>query len=208
MFYVSPPVIYKWFFSDAIFRVPTQEKKLYLTFDDGPVPEATPFVLEQLKKYNAKATFFCIGKNVKENQELYKQVLAEGHKTGNHTFDHVNGWKTKTADYIANTAKCAELVESNLFRPPYGKITPSQYSVLNTQYSIVFWDVLSWDFNAETSPEKCLQNVLKNAKPGCIIVFHDSKKAFKNMSYALPEVLEYFNSKDYKFETIPLVKPS
>lgn len=202
MFYVSPPFIYKWFLRDAVFRIPTEEKKLYLTFDDGPVPEATPFVLEQLKKYNAKATFFCIGKNVHENPELYKQVLAEGHKTANHTFDHVNGWKTKTADYVANTAKCAELVDSNLFRPPYGKITYSQYSQLKSKYSIVLWDVLSWDFNVETTPEKCLQIVLKNAKPGSIIVFHDSKKAFKNMSYALPKVLEYFAERGYRFEAI------
>ena len=202
MFYVSPPFIYKWFLRDAVFRIPTEEKKLYLTFDDGPVPEATPFVLEQLKKYNAKATFFCIGKNVHENPELYKQVLAEGHKTANHTFDHVNGWKTKTADYFANTAKCAELVDSNLFRPPYGKITYSQYSQLKSKYSIVLWDVLSWDFNVETTPEKCLQIVLKNAKPGSIIVFHDSKKAFKNMSYALPKVLEYFAERGYRFEAI------
>ena len=202
MFYVSPPFIYKWFLRDAVFRVETKEKKLYLTFDDGPVPEATPFVLEQLKKYNAKATFFCIGKNMEENPELYKKVLAEGHKTANHTFDHVNGWKTKTADYLANTAKCAELVDSNLFRPPYGKITFSQYSNLKSNYAVVLWDVLSWDFNIETSPEKCLQNVLKNAKPGSIIVFHDSKKAFKNMSYALPRVLEYFAERGYRFEVL------
>ncbi|MGE0635652.1 MAG: polysaccharide deacetylase family protein [Bacteroidia bacterium] len=202
MFYVSPPFIYKWFLRDAVFRVPSEEKKIYLTFDDGPVPEATPFVLDQLKKYNAKATFFCIGKNVQENPVLYKQVLAEGHKTANHTFDHVKGWKTKTADYLANTAKCAELVDSNLFRPPYGKITFSQYSNLKLHYSIVLWDVLSWDFNIETTPEKCLQNVLKNAKPGSIIVFHDSKKAFKNMSYALPKVLEYFAERGYRFEAM------
>ncbi len=202
MFYVSPPFIYKWFLRDAVFRIPTEEKKLYLTFDDGPVPEATPFVLEQLKKYNAKATFFCIGKNVQGNSELYKQVMAEGHKTANHTFDHVNGWKTKTADYLANTTKCAELVDSNLFRPPYGKVTFSQYSKLKSQYSFVLWDVLSWDFSIETTPEKCLQNVLKNAKPGSIIVFHDSKKAFKNMSYALPKVLEYFSERGYRFEAL------
>jgi len=202
MFYVSPPFIYKWFFRDAVFRVLTQEKKLYLTFDDGPVPEATPFVLEQLKKYNAKATFFCIGKNVKENPELYKQVLAEGHKTANHTFDHVNGWKTKTSDYAENTTKCAELVDSKLFRPPYGKITPAQYSNLKSNYLIVLWDVLSWDFNIETSPEKCLQNVLEDTKPGSIIVFHDSKKAFKNMSYALPIMLKYFAERGYRFEVM------
>jgi peptidoglycan/xylan/chitin deacetylase (PgdA/CDA1 family) len=202
LFYVSPPFIYKWFLRDAAFRVQTEEKKLYLTFDDGPVAEATPFVLEQLKKYNAKATFFCIGKNVQENHELYKQVLAEGHKTANHTFDHVNGWKTKTADYLTNTTKCAELVDSRLFRPPYGKITFSQYSNLKSNYSVVLWDVLSWDFNIETSSEKCLQNVLKNAKPGSIIVFHDSKKAFKNMSYALPRVLEHFKERGYRFEAL------
>jgi peptidoglycan/xylan/chitin deacetylase (PgdA/CDA1 family) len=202
LFYVSPPIIYKWFLRDAVFRVPTEEKKLYLTFDDGPVPEATPFVLEQLKKYNAKATFFCIGKNVHENPELYKQVLNEGHKTANHTFDHVNGWKTKTTDYLSNTAKCAELVTSKLFRPPYGKITFSQYSNLKSQYAIVLWDVLSWDFNLETAPEKCLKNVLNNTKPGSIIVFHDSKKAFKNMGYALPRTLEYFSERGYRFEAI------
>lgn len=139
---------------------------------------------------------------MKENPEVYQQVLSEGHKTANHTFDHVNGWKTKTPDYIANTAKCAELVDSNLFRPPYGKITFSQYSHLKSQYSIVLWDVLSWDFKPEVAPEKCLQNVLKNTKPGSIIVFHDSKKAFKNMSYALPKVLEYFAERSYGFETL------
>lgn len=202
MFYVSPPFIYKWFLRDAVFRVLTEEKKLYLTFDDGPVPEATPFVLEELRKYNAKATFFCIGKNVKENPELYQQVLAEGHKTANHTYDHVNGWKTKIEDYNANTAKCAELVKSNLFRPPYGKITPKQYSNLKSQYSVVLWDVLSWDFKPEITPEKCLQNVLKNAKPGSIIVFHDSKKAFRNMSHVLPKVLKEFSEKGFQFDSI------
>lgn len=202
MFYVSPPIIYKLFFRDAVFRVPVKEKKLFLTFDDGPVPQATPFVLEQLRKYNAKATFFCIGKNVKENFPLYQQVLAEGHKTANHTFNHLNGWKTRTAEYLADTAICAEQVESNLFRPPYGKITASQYSQIKSHYSIILWDVLSWDFLPKVSPEKCLSNVLKNAKPGSIIVFHDSQKAFKNMSYALPRVLQHFVEKGYEFEAL------
>ena len=189
--------MYRLFLKDVVCNIPTDEKLLYLTFDDGPVPEATPFVLEQLKRFNAKATFFCIGNNIEKNPEIFKSIVQNGNRIGNHTFDHINGWKFGAKEYAANVEKCEQIISNQytvigqkpdtdyrltktLFRPPYGKITPSQYAVLNNKYSVILWDVLSWDFNPAVSPEKCLRNVLNHAKPGSIIVFHDSIKAFKN----------------------------
>lgn len=182
--------------------MPVAEKIVYLTFDDGPVPEVTPWVLEQLKKYNAKATFFCIGDNIRKNPEIYKSLLTAGHQTGNHTFNHLNGWKVNTEDYLKNTALAADYIKSFLFRPPYGKIKFFQALRLKRQYKIVMWDVLSYDFDINTSPQQCMENVIVNAVPGSIVVFHDSIKAEKNLKFALPEVLKYFSERQYRFEII------
>ncbi|MBS1662838.1 MAG: polysaccharide deacetylase family protein [Bacteroidetes bacterium] len=178
-------------------------KTMYLTFDDGPHPEATPFVLEQLRKYNARATFFCIGKNVKEQPEIYRQILMEGHRVGNHTQNHLNGWKTEDKKYLENIELAAQLIDSNLFRPPYGRIGAFQAKLLrDANYKIIMWEVLSGDFDRGINATKCARNVIKHAQPGSIVVFHDSEKAFDRLKGALPEVLEHFSGKGYRFDVI------
>ena len=179
---------------------------MYLTFDDGPHPLATPFVLDELKKANAQATFFCIGKNVVAEPDLYKRILDEGHAVGNHTQNHLNGWKTKDALYMADCAEAALHIDSSLFRPPYGRITSFQAAnmsiAMKTTAQIVMWDVLSGDFDETLLPEDCLKNVVLNAGKGSIVVFHDSEKAFPRVQYALPRVLEYFGKQGFRFEKI------
>ena len=187
------------------------KKEIYLTFDDGPTPEITSFVLEQLKKYNAKATFFCIGKNIKNHPEIFKQITDDNHSIGNHTQNHLNGWKSKTQDYISNTFEAKKTikqfsrstVQHLLFRPPYGKINRKQAKILLEKgYKIIMWSVLSGDFDTNLSKEKCLQNVLKHTSKGSIVVFHDSKKASEKVKYVLPKVLDYFSKEGYKFKAI------
>ena len=206
MFYlVKSPWILKKYFSECTWNIKTNEKILYLTFDDGPHPEATSFVLEQLKNFNAKATFFCIGKNVKEHFEIYKQIISDGHRPANHTFSHLNGWKTNDEIYVRDIEKAAEIIDSDLFRPPYGRITKFQIKVLQQQkinLKTIMWDVLSGDFDTSIQPENCYLNVINNAKPGSIIVFHDSTKALQNIRYALPKVLEYYSEKGFKFHSL------
>jgi peptidoglycan/xylan/chitin deacetylase (PgdA/CDA1 family) len=207
MFYfVKTPWWLKKWYARLVWNIPAGEKILYLTFDDGPHPVATPFVLDELKKYGAKATFFCIGKNVTAHPQLYKRVLMEGHRVGNHTHDHVNGWKTPDEKYLMNIRQAAGFIDSDLFRPPHGRITAFQAACLREapfHYKIIMWEVLSADFDQAVSPEKCARNVTRNARPGSIIVFHDSEKAFDRLRGALPEVLRYFSEKGYRFEAIP-----
>lgn len=190
------------FYRKALWRVKNSGKKIYLTFDDGPHPEITNRVLDILKEYKAKATFFCVGENVRKCPDVYNRMLAEGHSTGNHTYNHASGWRTKTARYIENIKKCAELVDSKLFRPPYGRMKPSQYSIINKQYSIVMWDVLSGDFDQKITKEKCLKNVLDYSREGSIVLFHDSIKAKANMQFALPIFLKQFSEKGFVFEKL------
>lgn len=188
-----------------IWRIPTAEKILYLTFDDGPHPVATAFVLNELKKYKAKATFFCIGKNVQEQPQLYQQILTEGHRVGNHTHNHLNGWKTDDKTWLSNVKEAAKWIDSDLFRPPYGKIRSFQAKLLQEatpSFRIIMWNVLSADFDQNISKEQCFNHVKSNAKPGSIIVFHDSEKAFENMKYALSETLAHFSGMGYRFEAI------
>ena len=193
-------------YPERIWAFSREEKSIYLTFDDGPIPEVTPWVLDELKKYNAKATFFCIGENVQKHPEIFQRILSEGHSVGNHTFNHLNGWKTATSEYIENVDKAEaqmgnnskfKIQDSRLFRPPYGKITSKQAKILQRKgFKIVMWDIISYDYDANTSPEKCLQNVLKNIKPGSVIVFHDSLKAEKNLRFVLPKVLGFIEKKN------------
>ncbi len=208
MFYfVKAPWWLKKIYPDRIWQMPDAEKVIYLTFDDGPHPAATPFVLEQLNKFNAKATFFCIGKNVLEHFDVYERLINEGHAVGNHTHNHLNGWKTNDASYIENIKEAKKYIDSNLFRPPYGRITKFQSSVLGNSdpdLKIIMWSVLSGDFDKELTPRKCLENVLKKSGSGSIIVFHDSEKAFDKLKYVLPETLLYFSEKGYKFKKIVL----
>jgi len=194
-----------------LWNMPRNKNTLYLTFDDGPHPEITPWVLSLLKKYKAKGTFFCVGENINKNPNVFKQIISEDHSFGNHTHNHLKGWKTSTSDYLENIKKAEALIlensefkkEGKLFRPPYGKIKPSQAKRLQLQnYKIVMWDVLTGDFDASISTEKCFQNVLKNTQAGSILVFHDSVKASEKLKIILPKVLEYYSKKGYKFEVL------
>jgi len=190
--------------SELIWRMPeTDRPAVYLTFDDGPHPAITPFVLEQLRLYEAKASFFCIGKNVAAHPGVYQQLLDEGHTVGNHTQNHKNGWKTKTAAYLDNVMEAATHIDSRNFRPPYGRITRVQAHMLSQAdpaWKIYMWDVLSADFDKNITPEKCLENVLFHLRPGSIVVFHDSEKALERMSYALPRVLAFCREKGWEMK--------
>jgi len=203
MYSVQPPYLLRKFYKQLVWRFSFAEKKIFLTFDDGPVPEVTPAVLAILKKENVKATFFCVGENAQKHPELLQQIIAEKHTIGNHTFNHLNGWKTTDELYFNNVKKCADVVPSQLFRPPYGKIKKSQSKQLQNKYSIIMWDVLSGDYNQKIAPEKCLENTIKHTRSGSIVLFHDSIKAQKNMLFALPRFIEYCKQKNYFFETIP-----
>lgn len=199
MYRVRPPYLLKKLYARGMWRKDAAEKKLYLTFDDGPVPVVTPWVLDVLKAADIQATFFCVGENVAKHPQLYQRILSENHAVGNHTHQHISGWKTPLADYLANVETCATYVSSNLFRPPYGRIRKDQQRSLETHYSIVMWDVLSGDYDKDTSPEQCLQNVIKNVRNGSIIVFHDSLKAQHNMQYALPRFIADATAKGFEF---------
>jgi peptidoglycan-N-acetylglucosamine deacetylase len=202
-YFIKTPWWLKKMYPDRIWSIDTVEKKIYLTFDDGPHPVATAFVLDELKKFNAKATFFCIGKNVESNPGLYKRIIADGHQTGNHTHNHLNGWKTPDEVYLENISLAARNIQSALFRPPYGRIRSRQARRLS-DYKIVMWDVLSGDFDLSVSKETCVQNVLENASPGSVVVFHESEKAWDKLKYSLPQVLEHFSKKGYDFLPIPV----
>jgi peptidoglycan/xylan/chitin deacetylase (PgdA/CDA1 family) len=197
----------KWIFPKYVWDFMTREKVIWLTFDDGPIPEITEWVLALLQKHNARATFFCIGDNVQKHPDIFQKVIQSGHSIGNHTFNHVNGWKTETSDYIENVDLCRDEIckltteHGQLFRPPYGKIKRKQARILRKYgYKIIMWDIVSADFDATISPEQCLQNVLKHVRPGSIIVFHDSVKAWKNLEYALPKTLEFLSENGYRCE--------
>jgi peptidoglycan-N-acetylglucosamine deacetylase len=210
MFYLvrTPWWLSAWY-RRLVWRIPTKEKVLYLSFDDGPHPVATPFVLDELKKTGARATFFCIGKNVQEYPQIYRRILLEGHRVGNHTQDHLNGWKVGGKRYLQNIRDAARSIDSNLFRPPYGRISALQSSLLRAapfHYSIIMWDVLSADFDRALSAGQCAGHVIRYARPGSIVVFHDSEKAFDRLRDALPTVLKHFSGLGYRFESIHLEK--
>lgn len=232
-YFAKTPKIIQNVFSDFTWRIATNKKEIYLTFDDGPIPEITNWVLQTLDKFNAKATFFCVGDNVKKHPNAFQSILDRNHSIGNHTFNHLNGWRTNTDRYIENVIQSEEIFRSTfrdlnvgkrrknkeersdqstnnqqpttkLFRPPYGKIRPSQRKILQKKgYQIIMWEVLSGDFDPNVSKEKCLQNVIKNTNNGSIIVLHDSKKAFDKLQYVLPKILEYFTKKGFKFKVFP-----
>lgn len=195
MYYITPPSWLRLLYGKkAIWELPDNDK-VFLTFDDGPDPVITPQVLDILKKYNVKATFFCIGKNLEKFPEVYKRIIKEGHAIGNHSFDHLNGFQTRTSDYLANVEKAAELIKSDLFRPPYGRIKPRQLKLLAKSYTVFLWSVLSGDFDLNLNAEDCTNNVLTNVKPGSIIVYHDSAKAAPRMSQSLPVIIEEITMK-------------
>jgi peptidoglycan-N-acetylglucosamine deacetylase len=202
MYLNKTPELLKPLASDLVWDLPTTEKVMYVTFDDGPIPEVTPEVLEILKQYNAKGTFFCVGNNAALHPELLKRILAEGHAVGNHTYSHKNGWNTTQFAYLRDYQKCQDLLGTKLFRPPYGRIKRQQVNALKKRTRIIMWDVLSGDFDQNISPNKCLQNTLKHAKEGSIIVFHDSLKAKDRMLFAFPRFLHHFHELGFRFEAI------
>jgi peptidoglycan/xylan/chitin deacetylase (PgdA/CDA1 family) len=202
MYLVRTPQLIQNLFPNFIWKVPNNEKKLYLTFDDGPIPEQTPWVLDQLQAYGARATFFCVGDNIRKHPEIFHRIKAEGHHVGNHTYHHLSGWATENVPYFHDIRHCAKLTKSTLFRPPYGRLKPRQALFLQRHYQIIMWDVLSGDFDPKITKEHCLENVRNNVRPGSIVVFHDSVKAGEKMRYALPRVLEEYQQKGYSFEAL------
>ena len=209
-FMIKVPKIIKLLFFNQVWNIPNSENTIYLTFDDGPTPEITERVLEILDKHHIKATFFCIGDNVRKHPEIVQKILSKQHSVGNHTYSHLKGWKTPTKTYISNSEACEiklnslfKIRNSKLFRPPYGKITPWQsYKLRKLGYKIIMWDVLSKDYDASISAEKCYENVIQNVSSGSIIVFHDSNKAKDNVLNSLEKTIETLKSKGFNFEKI------
>jgi peptidoglycan/xylan/chitin deacetylase (PgdA/CDA1 family) len=209
-FMIKVPKIIKLLFFNQVWDIPNSENTIYLTFDDGPTPEITESVLEILDKHHIKATFFCIGDNVRKHPEIVQKILSKQHSVGNHTYSHLKGWKTPTKTYISNTEVCRiklnsqfTIQNSQIFRPPYGKITPWQsYKLRKLGYKIIMWDVLSKDYDASISAEKCYENVIKNVSSGSIIAFHDSNKAKENILNSLEKTIETLKRKGFKFEKI------
>lgn len=216
------PGLVKFLSPNLIWDLPSKEKVIYLTFDDGPTPTITDWTLDVLRQYDARATFFCVGKNIKAHPVIFQRILSEGHSVGNHTYNHLKGWRTSTKDYVMNVEQAQKVMSdecrvkndiesskllthnSKLFRPPYGQIKPKQAKqIIKLGYKIVMWTVLSRDWEQSLSREKCVENVTKNTNSGNIVVFHDSIKASNNLQYALPEVLEYFSRKGFRFKRIP-----
>jgi len=212
------PLIVKRLFPNYIWKMPQEEKVIYLTFDDGPTPTITNWTLDVLNQFNAKATFFCIGDNVKNHPDIFDNILSHGHAIGNHTYNHPRGWNSSTKSYINNVKQAQEIIDirlqksgsskiqssnQKLFRPPYGQITTKQgRELINLGYQIIMWHVLAIDWKSSIKKETCLNNVVKNAENGSVIVFHDSEKASKNMMHALPKTLEYFKNKGFTFKSL------
>ena len=210
MFFVRPPFLIQKIFSSLEWRLKSGESTIFLTFDDGPIPEVTPEVLNILKKYEIKATFFCVGDNIRKYPKIFERIIQEGHSVGNHTFNHIAGWNTDLISYKKNVNECENEfslhgVHTKLFRPPYGKITQSQIKHLRTQgYKIMMWDVLSYDFHPHVDGEKCLKNTLEYTRHGSIVVFHDNLKSKENVLYALPLYIENCIEKGFAFKTMEM----
>lgn len=195
--------IFRLLYPNFRWHFKTDKKVIYLTFDDGPVPEVTPWVLDVLKDYDAKATFFCIGENIKKHPEILHSIRAEGHRIGNHTYHHLNGWKTDREEYISNFEDFEKETPTDLFRPPYGRISRSQAKHILQTHQIIMWTALTKDYQNHISPQRCYERAIKGTKSGAIVLFHDSIKAEKKLRYALPKFIEHFSKKGYQFETIP-----
>lgn len=194
------PSILRKLFPSLIWNIATNEKKVWLTFDDGPHPKTSPFILDILKEYNIKATFFCVGKNIEKNPEIFERIKTDGHSIGNHSYSHLNGFTTSRNRYLQDVEKCQKLMpNTKLFRPPFGKIYSWQMTKLKCKYKIIMWDVMAWDFDNNISPERCLKNVTDNVKEGSVIVFHDNEKSFKNLQYALVKTINHLKEKGFIF---------
>lgn len=192
------PFIIRMFFRGCTWRRKTKEKVIYLTFDDGPVPETTPYLLDLLDEYGWKATFFCVGENVQRHPELYREILARGHRTGNHTFNHLRGTRCSTEEYVDNVHKASEYIDSPLFRPPHGRMKGNQRRRLREQYEIIMWDVLTQDYNKLLSPDYILGKIRRLSRNGSIVVYHDSVKARNNLLATLPRAIEFWNEQGFR----------
>ena len=199
---IKSPFWLHWLYPRLTWHHSRDLPSLFLTFDDGPIPDVTPQILNILKEYGVQATFFCVGDNIRKHPEIFQRIQEEGHRVGNHTFNHLKGWKTSQDDYLQNVESCNRLTQSDLFRPPYGRGTRKQYRELQKHYKIIMWDVMSGDFDPNVSPELCLRNVLKHTENGSIIVLHDNVKATERVLYALPKAIEYWLDKGYSFKTL------
>jgi peptidoglycan/xylan/chitin deacetylase (PgdA/CDA1 family) len=202
MFKHTIPSIFPLIAPNVTWKVKTNDKVLYLTFDDGPHPTITPMVLSILDEYNAKATFFCVGDNVTKYPEIFNEIISKGHAVGNHTFNHIKGWQSANEAYIDNIKKAAEVIPSNLFRPPYGRIKSSQIKLLKKDYRIIMWSILTRDYDKSLNPLTTLLKLNKITKPGDVVVFHDSEKAKQNMLVILKGMLQYFHQQQYQFKTL------
>jgi len=202
MYLTNTPFFLRWYYPEVTWNRTRKEKKIFLTFDDGPIPEITPWILDLLDKYNLKATFFCVGENILKHPEIFNRLKSSGHRIGNHTFNHLKGWETEDEHYLDNVEKCFELTQTTLFRPPYARARKTQIKQLKNKYELIYWDVLSGDFDLNLAPEKCLKNVIKYTKNGSIIVFHDNIKAIPRVQYALPRFIEYALNQGYEFATL------
>ena len=202
MNWVKPPFYSDKIFKNFVWNIPNNNNKVYLTFDDGPTEGITEKVLSILDKYNIKATFFCLGRNIDRYKTLFENIIKKGHSVGNHTYSHLNGWKTENKEYFNDIEYASTIIKNKIFRPPYGKIKPSQYKKLKHNYKLIMWDVLTGDYNHKLTGETCYLNIVKNVKSGSVIVFHDSDKAHKNLFYSLPKAIEYLQKQGYKFGVI------
>ncbi|MEG1684352.1 MAG: polysaccharide deacetylase family protein [Bacteroides sp.] len=202
MFIEQPPRIARWLYPNALWRMNPNEKSVYLTFDDGPIPEITPWVLDVLDRFNVKATFFLVGDNVRKHPQEYKMILERGHRVGNHTFNHIRGFEYHTCNYLANTDKTNDLIHSDLFRPPHGHMRFKQYFVLSKKYKIVMWDLVTRDYSNKLNGTQVLAKVKHYVRNGSIITFHDSIRAEENMKYALPKAIEWMLAQGYTFKLL------
>ena len=202
LFLIQPRSLLKRIYPRAIWNLGRSEKNIYLTFDDGPIPGLTEWVLDELQKYKARATFFCVGDNIKKHPEIFERILTNGHQVANHTMHHPRGFRRSVAGYLQDVDECRILVNNNLFRPPYGQLSPGQYrGLVRKGYRIILWDVISYDYE-NIQGEQCARNVLRNTKGGSIVLFHDNIKAEKNLKYALPRFLEHFSEKGFQFRSL------
>ncbi len=203
MLIVRPPSLLTRALHRMTWDLPGEHRDVFLTFDDGPTPVVTPWVIDRLEEAKAKATFFCLGRNVEKHPEIYRQILTAGHSVGNHSYSHLKGFRSSIRRYMDDIDLAADMIDSKLFRPPYGRIFPGQVKAVMQHYDIIMWDVLSIDYNSGLSGKRVLQNVTRNVKPGSIIVFHDSDKAADNLYYALPRTLEFLQKEGYSMKSIP-----
>ncbi len=198
----QPPFLYRMLFPETVWRIPGKEKTVYLTFDDGPIPEVTPWVMDLLDKYHIKATFFCVGDNVVRNPELFRELKERGHQVGNHTMNHVQGMKLSKFNYLRNVKRADDVICSGLFRPPHGHMGLGQAKALKKEFTLIMWDVVTRDYSKKLTGEQVFANVKRYVRNGSIIVFHDSLKAEKNLRYALPKSIEWLMENEYRFDTL------